>query len=116
MADILARVSEARTHYKAGIEHFAAGRSAEAVESYRKALALNEALAAAWNGLAMALAKTGDLEAAIEAARRYVALDPEEPLAHTSLSILYQQQGKIPEAEEEKAISMQLQMKQGRSA
>ena len=64
---------------------------------------------------ALALAKTGDLDAAVEAARRYTALDPDEPLAHTSLSILYQQQGKIPEAEEEKAISMQLAMKQGRS-
>jgi len=114
MLDILACVSEARTHYKAGIEHFAAGRTAEAIECYRKALALNDALAAAWNGLAMALAKAGDLDAAVDAARRYVALDPDEPLAHTSLSILYQQQGRIGEAEEEKAISMQLQMKRGR--
>lgn len=107
-------MSEARTHYKAGIDHFAHGRTAEAVEAYRKAIALDEALAMAWNGLAMALAKQGDLEAAIDAARRYVALDPDEPLSHTSLSMLYQQKGMIPEAEAEKALSMQLQMKQGR--
>jgi len=107
-------MSEARTHYKAGIEHFAGGRIAEAVESYRKALALDDALAMAWNGLAMALARQGDLDGAIDAARRYAALDPDEPLAHTSLSMLYQQKGMIPEAEQEKALSMQLQMKQGR--
>jgi Flp pilus assembly protein TadD len=107
-------MSEARTHYKAGIDHFAHGRTAEAVECYRKALALNEGMAMAWNGLAMALAKQGELDAAIEAARRYAALDPDEPLAHTSLSMLYQQKGMIPEAEQEKALSMQLQMKQGR--
>lgn len=114
MVPILARVSEARTHYQAGLEHYAAGRNDEAIASYRKALDVNQALAMAWNGLAMALAKSGDLPAAVDAARRYVALDPDEPLAHTSLSMLYQQQGLIPEAEAEKAISMQLQMKQTR--
>jgi len=106
-------MSEARTHYKAGIEHFAAGQIDEAVASYRQALALNEKMAMAWNGLAMALAKAGDLDAALDAARRYAELDPDEPLAHTSLSMLYQQKGMIPEAEQEKAVSMQLQMKQG---
>ena len=107
-------MSEARTLYKAGIEHFAQGRTAEAIEAHRKAIALDGGLAMAWNGLAMALAKQGDLDAAIAAAHRYVELDPEEPLAHTSLSMLYQQAGRIPEAEEEKALSMRLQMKQGR--
>jgi tetratricopeptide (TPR) repeat protein len=107
-------VSEARTHYKAGLEHFSAGRTDDAIESYRKAIALDDAFAMAWNGLAMALAKAGDLAGAVDAARRYIELDPDEPLAHTSLSMLYQQQGLIPEAEQEKAISMQLQMKQGR--
>jgi tetratricopeptide (TPR) repeat protein len=107
-------MSEARTHYKAGIDHFAHGRTADAIEAYRNALALNEGLAMAWNGLAMAFAKQGDLDAAIDAARRYVSLDPDEPLAHTSLSMLYQQKGMIPEAEAEKALSMQLQMKRGR--
>jgi hypothetical protein len=82
------------------------------VESYRKALAVNAALAMAWNGSRW-LAKQGDLDGAIDAARQYVAWT-REPLAHTSLSMLYQQKGMIPEAEQEKAISMQLQMKHGR--
>jgi tetratricopeptide (TPR) repeat protein len=115
MAGILARVSDARTHYKAAIEHFAQGRIDEAIEAYRHALDANGELAMAWNGLALALAKRGDLEAAIAAAERYVELDPEEPLAFTSLSMLFQQAGRIPEAEEAKARSMQLQMKQQRN-
>jgi len=104
-------MSQARTLYKAGIDHFAHGRYGEAIEAYRKALAIDAQLAMAWNGLAMALARDGDLDAAISAARRYVELEPEEPLAHTSLSMLYQQAGRIPEAEEEKALSMRLQMR-----
>jgi tetratricopeptide (TPR) repeat protein len=104
-------VSEARTHYKAGIQHFAQGRTDEAIAAYRRALEQNAEFAMAWNGLAMALAKHGDLDAAIAAALRYAALDPDEPLAYTSLSMLFQQAGRIPEAEEAKARSMQLQMK-----
>jgi Flp pilus assembly protein TadD len=104
-------MSEARTHYKAGLDHFAHGRTEAAVASYRQAIEANAAMAMAWNGLAMALAKHGEIDAAIEAARHYVELDPDEPLAHTSLSMLYQQEGRIPEAEAEKALSMQLQMK-----
>ena len=106
-------MSEARTHYKAGIQHFAAGRTEEAIAAYRAALAVNGELSMAWNGLAMALAKQGDLDAALDAARRYAELDPEEPLAYTSLSMLLQRAGRIPEADEAKARSMQLQMKQG---
>ena len=106
-------MSEARTHYKAGLDHFAHGRTEEAIASYRRAIALNAAMAMARDGLARALAKHGEMDAAIEAAKHYVALDPDEPLSHTSLSMLYQQAGMIPEAEAEKALSMQLQMKQG---
>ena len=107
-------MSEARARFKAGIDHFAHDRIDEAIASYRAALALDGELAMAWNGLAMALAKKGDLDPAIDAARRYVDLDPDEPLAHTSLSMLYQQKGMIPEAEEEKAVSMRLQTDRGR--
>ncbi len=107
-------MSEARTHYKTALDHFAHGRTEEAIASYRKAIEANAAMAMAWNGLAMALARHGEMDAAIDAAKRYVELDPDEPLSHTSLSMLYQQAGMIPEAETEKALSMQLQMKQGK--
>ena len=102
-------MSEARSYYKNAIEHFAAGRTDDAIEAHRRALEVDRDFAMAWNGLAMALAKRGDLEDALAAAQRYAALEPDDPLAHTSLSVLYQRLGRIAEAEDEAARSMQLQ-------
>jgi hypothetical protein len=67
-------------------------------------------LALAWNGLAMVLERKGDLDGAIEAARKLVALEPDEALGHTSLSMLYQRKGLIQESEDEKAIATRLAM------
>ena len=55
----------------------------------------------AMHGLIRALQEQGELDAAIEIAQRLLQLDPDEVLAHTSLSILYQHKGMIPEAEAE---------------
>jgi hypothetical protein len=55
----------------------------------------------AMHGLIRALQETGELDAAIAVAQRLLQLDPEEVLAHTSLSILYQHKGMIAEAEAE---------------
>jgi Flp pilus assembly protein TadD len=61
----------------------------------------------------MALEKAGDLDGAIDAAHRLIALEPDEALGHTSLSRFYQQKGMIPEAEDEKAIATKLAMRKG---
>ena len=50
---------------------------------------------------ALDLYAEGRHEDAIEVAKRISALDPDDILAHTSLSILYQKKGLVPEAEEE---------------
>ncbi len=105
-------MSEARTIYREGFRHFVEERFDDAIASYRKALAVDPSLAIAWNGLAMALKSKGDYDGAIEAGLRLVALEPDEPLGHTSLSIFYQAKGMIPEAEDEKALAMRLTMKQ----
>ena len=104
----------ARALYREGFQHFAGGRLGEAVACYRRALEADPELAIAWNGLSMVLGRTGDLAGAIEAGQKLVALEPDEPLNHTNLSILYQSRGMVPEAEEEKAIAMQLEMKSKR--
>ena len=48
-------------------------------------------------------------EEAIEAGRKAIGVGPRDPIAHTSLSRLFQRKGMIPEAEEEMAISRRLQ-------
>jgi Flp pilus assembly protein TadD len=106
-------MADARALYKTAFDHFLNERLDEAIEGYREAVATDPSLAIAWNGLAMALDRQGDVDAAIEAAQKLVELEPDEPLSHTSLSMIYMRKGMIPEAEEEKAIAMQLQMKQG---
>lgn len=102
---------DARTLQREAFGHFAAGRLAEAEAGYRRALALDPKLPIAWNGLAMVLEKTGDLDGAIAAAHRLVELEPDEALGHTSLSRFYQQKGMIREAEDEKALATKLAMK-----
>ena len=104
-------MSDARAVYKEGFDHFVNERFDEAIASYRRALEIDAELTIAWHGLAMALNQSGDVDAAIEAGNRLVALEPDEPLGHTSLSIFYQNKGLIQEAEDEKAIAMRLQMK-----
>jgi superkiller protein 3 len=108
-------VTPAHALYKQGFQHFANDRLAEAIAVYREALAMDPDLAIAWNGLSLAYRQQGDLDAAIEAGRRLIELEPDDPLSHTNLSILYQKRGMIPEAEEEKAIAMQLQMRAQRA-
>lgn len=103
------RAARARRACKGAFDHFAQGRPEEAAAGYREAVELDPGLAIAWNGLAMAEAQRGDLDAALEAGRRAVALEPDEPLGHTSLSIFYQRKGRIAEAEEEKALASRLQ-------
>ncbi|MCP5055316.1 MAG: tetratricopeptide repeat protein [bacterium] len=103
-------MSDAVAHYKEAFDHYLNERLEPAIEAYRRCVEADPGHARAWNGLAMSLEKLGQLDAAIEAGKKLVELEPDEPLSHTSLSIFYQQKGMIPEAEEEKAIAMRLQM------
>lgn len=75
------------------------GAAAEAVESFRAAIAADPNYFEAHHGLIRALRDTGRLEQAIGAALALTALTPDDPLAHTALSISLQQAGHIPEAE-----------------
>ncbi|MFP6655807.1 MAG: tetratricopeptide repeat protein [Myxococcota bacterium] len=105
------KISEAKAIYKDGFASFVKGRLDEAIAFYREAIALDETLSIAWNGLSMALAKQGELDDAIGAAERLVELEPDDPLSHTNLSRILMQKGLIPEAEDAKARAMGLQMR-----
>ena len=104
-------MADARTLYREGFQHFAEDRIDEAIDCYRRAVEAEPDLAIAWNGLSMTLRRKGDFDGAIEAGLKIVELEPNDPLSHTNLSILYQEKGLIQEAEDEKALAMQLQLK-----
>jgi Flp pilus assembly protein TadD len=97
-----------------------ASGDAGAASKFREALVLDPDLLDAMHGLIRALQDAGEFDQAIEVARDLIARDPEDPLAHTSLSILYQHKGLIPEAEAEalkaKLLGWKLELRESQSA
>lgn len=91
----------AEEHYLHGVEQLAEGKPEEALTAFEKALQCDATMLDTLHGIVRALRECGRLDEAIESAKRLITLEPEEALPHTSLSILYQQKGMIPEAEEE---------------
>jgi Flp pilus assembly protein TadD len=91
--------SQAEELYHQGLDRLAAGDAAEAAQILRRCLEVDPAMLDAMHGLIRALQDQGDLDGAIGVAQHLLELDPEEPLVHTSLSILYQHKGMIAEAE-----------------
>ena len=87
--------------YHRGLDLLAEGDPVAAAESLRRCLEADPGMLDAMHGLIRALQEQGDFDGAIAVARRLLELDPDEVLAHTSLSILYQHKGMIAEAEAE---------------
>ena len=90
----------AEDHYYAGIDFLGEGKIDEAIAEYLRALEIDPKFSDALHGLAQAYHARQDFDRAIEAARRIVALDPEDILAWTAISRAYQRKGMVPEAEE----------------
>jgi tetratricopeptide (TPR) repeat protein len=88
-------------HFYRALDLFAEGKRSEAVAEYRAAIAQDPGHTEALHGLVRALQDLEQYDDAIATAQRLVELEPEEVLPHTSLSILYQKKGMIPEAESE---------------
>jgi Flp pilus assembly protein TadD len=89
----------AETLSQNGLDQLASGRAAEAVQSFRAAMAADPNCLEAHHGLIRALRDAGQLKQSIGAALALTTLAPEDPLAHTALSISLQQDGHIAEAE-----------------
>lgn len=92
---------QAEDHYYAALDLFAEGQHEQAVEEYKRAIAADPSFTDAMHGLAKAYQDLGRFDEAIEVSQRIAELDPDDILAHTSLSILYQKKGMVPEAEAE---------------
>ncbi len=111
MSDTDAR-QKAEERYYAALDLMAEGKLEEAVRAYRESVSADPAFTEAMHGLARALQDLQRYDEAIAIAQRIAELDPDDVLAHTSLSVLYQKKGMIPEAEAEGAKARVLGWKQ----
>ena len=91
--------SKAEMYSQRGMDHLAAGAPAEAVQAFRAAIAADPVHFESHHGLIRALRDAGRLEQSVAAALALTALNPNDPLAHTALSISLQHAGHVPEAE-----------------
>ena len=92
---------KAEDHYYAALDHFAEGDNLRALEEYRQSVTADPTFTEALHGMARTLQDLDRLDEAIAVANRIAELDPDDILAHTSLSVLYQKKGMVPEAEAE---------------
>ncbi len=111
MADQNSR-QKAEDHYYAALDLMADGKLDAAVAAYQESLTADPSFTEAMHGLARALQDLQRYDDAIAVANRLAEIDPDDVLAHTSLSVLYQKKGMIPEAEAEAAKARVLGWKQ----
>lgn len=103
---------QAEDHYYAALDLMAEGKSDEAVNAYRASIEADPSFTEAMHGLARVLQDLERYDEAIQVAQKISEIDPDDVLAHTSLSVLYQRKGMIPEAEAEGAKARVLGWKQ----
>ena len=97
-----------KEYYMAGLSKLGTGDLAGAIIEFEKAVSDDASFYMAHLGWAQALDRQGKIDEAIEQVKCALQIVPDEALAHTSLSRLYQQKGMIEEAEKEMAISHKL--------
>jgi Flp pilus assembly protein TadD len=91
--------NSADTLCESGLELLAAGNANEAAQAFRAAVAADRAHVEAHHGLVRALRDAGQLSQSVTAAMALTVLTPDDPLAHTALSISLQTVGQVPQAE-----------------
>ena len=108
----------AEDHYYNALDLFADGKHEEAIAEYNQSIAADPTFTEAMHGLSRAYQDLNRLDEAIEISQRIAELDPSDVLAHTSLSILFQKKGMVPEAEAEgnkaRILGWKQQLKDGK--
>ncbi|MBN8661689.1 MAG: tetratricopeptide repeat protein [Candidatus Obscuribacter phosphatis] len=88
----------------------------QAIERLEEALYLNPAYEDAFEALGVILSKhentEGYIDKAISVMEKLVALNPDSIMAHANLSVFYLEKGDKEKAEEEKATSMSIRMRE----
>jgi len=103
---------QAEDHYFTALDLMADGKREEAVSAFRESLKADPSYTEAMHGLARVLQDLERYDEAIPVAQKIAEIDPDDVLAHTSLSVLYMKKGMIPEAEAEGAKARVLGWKQ----
>jgi len=103
---------KAEDHYYSALDLMAEGNLTKAVAEYEESLSVDPTFTEAMHGLARALQDLERYDEAIGVAQKIAEIDPDDVLAHTSLSVLYQKKGMIAEAEAEGAKARVLGWKQ----
>ena len=96
-------------HFGSGLGLYGKGQYVEALAELTKAVELDPRFSDAHLAIGHTLHKLQRLPEAVEAIQKAIAVNGQEVLYHTSLSTVYRDMGMIPQAEEEMAISFQLQ-------
>lgn len=109
--NVVSDPSSASAQCEQGLSLLGAGEPAAAAQAFRQAIATDAAHYEAHHGLIRALRDAGELNQAIAAALALIALTPQDPLAHTALSITLQAAGHVPEAEAAAARARVLEWK-----
>src|SRR5206468_10259328 len=90
---------KAEDHYYAALDLVSEGEQERALEEYKKSLAADPVFTEAMHGMARTLQDLNRLDEAIVVANRIAELDPDDMVAHTSVSVLYQKKGMLAEGE-----------------
>jgi len=85
--------------FQQGLDLLATGSAAEAARAFRAAIDANPSHVEAHHGLIRALRDAGQPNNSVAAAMALTTLTPDDPLAHTALSIALQHAGLVPQAE-----------------
>jgi tetratricopeptide (TPR) repeat protein len=98
--------------FEQAVNAFGDDKLDESIQLYRKAIEIDPSYQDALHGLGMALFNHGRFDEAVATAKRLIEIDNDDILAHTSLSMFYQAQGRIEEAEKEGNVAKILGWKQ----
>jgi len=85
--------------FDAALDAMAHGDSSAAVDDFKRIIAADPTHIEAKHGLIRALEDAGRFDDALHTVKELIAADPDDVLAQTRLSMLYQHKGMIAEAE-----------------